>query len=895
MLRRAKAAPDYTNYLTYLLSATQQPASITLPRDSYDIARSAAAIALKNSVKTSYKTLSDGNKLYIRSSILQGLQDPSIQIRSYAGNVITEVVHQGGILSWPDLLLSLFTMIENADDKFTRATQEGATSALVKICEDNHDALDREYEGQHPMSFLLPKLLHNTASPLPKIRADCLACINVFLPDQTQVVMENLDALLKQLFSLANDVSDEVRKQLCRSLLHIAEISPESIVPNLEGIVNYTLTQQRNQDNSELALDAAEFWLCVGEDDRIVPHLRPYLTHVIPVLLEGLVYSESEILMLEDDYDNADVEDRAQDIKPIFAQAKESRALAASKGSDAAKRDDMSDGEISDDDDVGNPEDEWTLRKCSAGSLDVLATHFHEPVFEVTLPYLKENLTHKEWPYREAAVLALGAIADGCMDAVLPHLPDLTTYLLSLLQDSEPVVRSITCWTLGRYSAWAANLDEPGQLQYFVPIMDGLLQRMLDSSKRVQESATSAFANLEEKAKAGLQPYTSVIIRQFVKCFALFKDRNIVLLYDCVQTLAEHVGEQLKDPELVAMIMPPLIGRYNKVSDQSREMFPLLECLSYVATALGDSFEPFAQPIFARCVTIIHQNLEEAMRAASNPGLEVPEKDFLVTSLDMLSSMVQALDERRSAELVAAAQPSIFQLLSYCMKDDNNDVRQSAYALLGDFAVFLYPQLRPWIPSMLEVAVAQLDMSQVEYDGEETNYAVINNACWSSGEIAMRHGDGMAPWVGQLLEKLFVILVSKKVPDNLLENAAIALGRLGYGSAGAVAPHLADLTPLFLDAIARVDWMDEKAHALVGFSRVVVRNPRAVTGPLLMRLFVEMAKAPQTFGAGEDAAIDGDAGLNGISAFRQVRALSSLGWRELMDAGCCAVQVGTGV
>src|SRR5206468_1517754 len=130
-----------------------------------------------------------------------------------------------------------------------------------------------------------------------------------------------------------------------------------------------------------------------------------------------------------------------------------------------------------------------------------------------------------------------------------------------------------------------------------------------------------------EKAKAGLQPYCAVIIRQFVQCFSTFKDRNMVLLYDCVQTLAEHVGEQLKSPELVDLLMPALIGRWNTVSDQAREMFPLLECLSYVATALGGSFEPFAQPIFTRCITIIHQNLEEAIRATNNPGHDVPDKD----------------------------------------------------------------------------------------------------------------------------------------------------------------------------------------------------------------------------------------------------------------------------
>jgi hypothetical protein len=34
-------------------------------------------------------------------------------------------------------------------------------------------------------------------------------------------------------------------------------------------------------------------------------------------------------------------------------------------------------------------------------------------------------------------------------------------YLISLLDDSEPVVRQITCWSLGRYSAWASHLDDP--------------------------------------------------------------------------------------------------------------------------------------------------------------------------------------------------------------------------------------------------------------------------------------------------------------------------------------------------------------------------------------------------------------------------------------------------
>jgi hypothetical protein len=590
-----------------------------------------------------------------------------------------------------------------------------------------------------------------------------------------------------------------------------------------------------------------------------------------------MIYGEDDVLLLGGDDEDADQDDRSEDIKPTFATTKGARtAVNANGDADAAvggngvngiaRDDDMSEGEVSDDDDDededgGDPEDQWTLRKCSAAALDVIASHFHGPVFEVTLPYLKDNLGHKEWPNREAAVLALGAIADGCMDAVQPHLPDLTQYLLTLLQDKEPVVRQITCWTLGRYSSWAAHLDEAGRHQYFEPIMDGILKRMLDSNKRVQEAAASAFANLEEKAKTQLQPYCSVIIQQFVRCFASYKDRNMYILYDCVQTLAEHVGPQMQEPELVNLLMPALLNRWSKVSDQSKEMFPLLECLSYVATALADAFGPFAQPIFARCISIIHQNLEGAVLAADNPGFDIPEKDFLVTSLDLLSAIIQTLPGESGATLVSSSQPSVFEMLAYCMKDDSNDVRQSAYALLGDCAIYVFPQMQPYLPTILEIVITQLDIGQVQYDGEETNYSVINNACWSAGEIALRHKEGMQPYVDRLLEKLGTILFDQKVPNSLNENAAIALGRLGTGCPEQLAPHLAQFAPHFLNAISHVSWTDEKAHALMGFVRIVMCNPKAMEGCLL-DFFMELASAPSEFlKVGKE---------NRLLAFRQV-------------------------
>lgn len=821
----------------------------------YFQARAAAAIMLKNDVKTGYKTMPDTTKDYIKSTIILGLQDSTSQMRGYAGNVMTEIVRQGGIMGWPQVLSELITMVSNTSGNVSAQAQEGGMSALLKICEDNRKALDKQYQGQRPLGFLFPKLLELTTSPQARVRADALASMNVFIPEKPQAVTANLDTLLQQLFSLASDPSDEVRKHVCRAFVHIADIAPEKIVPHMEGLVEYMVTQQRNPENAELALDAAEFWLCVGEDENMREHLGPYLPKIVPVLLSSMVYSEDEILRLEGEEEDHEQDDRQEDIRPNFASSKSGRLTNAANGENPAAAngnvptvnddDDLSEGEIDDfdddDDEFGDPEEQWNLRKCSAAALDVLASVFHEAVFQATLPYLTDNLSHADWPNREAAVLALGAIADGCMHVVEPHLPMLTPYLITLLQDPKPVVRQITCWSLGRYSGWAAHLDQAGKQQFFLPVMDGILQKMLDNNKKVQEAAASAFANLEEKANVQLTEYCRPIVSQFVQCFAKYKDRNMFILYDCVQTLAEHVGPALRDGDLVSMLMPALIQRWNKVSDQSREMFPLLECLSYVATALGDKFAQYAAGIFARCINIIHRNLEEGAIANQTPGFDIPDKDFLVTSLDLLSAIIQALNQDDSIQLVARTS-SFFQLLAVCMNDTNNDVRQSAYALLGDCAIYVFAQLQPCLPDIMEILIEQLDVNSAHAEAEETGYSVINNACWSVGEIAMRHKEGMQPYVERLLQKMGTILFDEKVPDSLNENAAIALGRLGSGCPQYLAVHLAQIAPPFLRAIKDVAWTDEKAHALIGFMQIILANPGAMEQSLL-QFFSEMSLA----------------------------------------------------
>ena len=842
MLTQAKSSPDINNYLTYIFSSSQPPAGLPYTQVEFHGIRAAAAIMLKNNIKTGYGSIPTDSLALVRSTVPLALQDNAPTIRNYAGNVITEIVSRGGILGWPQLLPDLLALVANENGSATPEAQEGAMQALAKICEDNRKTLDKDINGQRPLSVIIPKLVDFTLNDKSKIRSLALGSINVFIPQKPQAVINSLDDFLNRLFQLANDSSADVRRQVCRAFVQIIEVRPDKLLPHLSGLVDYMLTQQRKTDDEELACDAAEFWLTVGEHEELWKELGPYLHKIIPVLLESMVYSGEDIALLEGGGDDENQDDRAEDIKPRFAKSKGVRLAANGTEQDTngqnynklnGMQDDAEEGEIeeeSDDDGIADlPDDRWNLRKCSAAALDVFAGDFRGPVFETILPYLMKNLRHQDWPLREAAVLALGAVAEGCMDVVEPHLPDLVPYLISLLDDSEPLVRQITCWTLQRYSAWAANLSTTElRSRYFEPMMEGILTKMLDRNKRVQEASASAMAHLEEKAGIMLTPYCAPIIRQFVQCFDKYKDRNMFILYDCVQTLAEHVGHGLVDNQLIDLLMPALTKRWNKVSDQSRELFPLLECLSYVATALSDSFAPFAPAIWERCIRIIHQNLQEHLAASQNPNLDPPDKDFLVTSLDLLSAIVQALDPSQSAALVSGSTPELFDLLQFCLEDPENEVRQSSYALLGDCAKGVFPQLQPALPTLMPILIKQLDLDNIIDEQVETGFSVVNNACWSAGEIAIQNGKAMEPYVPRLLQRYLDILRNDLVLRSVLENAAIALGRLGLENAATLAPHLADFSGPFLKYIDTVDYTAEKATAVKGFVAVVLANPTAM-------------------------------------------------------------------
>ena len=53
-------------------------------------------------------------------------------------------------------------------------------------------------------------------------------------------------------------------------------------------------------------------------------------------------------------------------------------------------------------------------------------------------------------------------------------------------------------------------------------------------------------------------------------------------MYDAVGTLADSVCEALNQPELIEVLMPPLLNRWNQIPDDDNGIFPLLEVNIYI-------------------------------------------------------------------------------------------------------------------------------------------------------------------------------------------------------------------------------------------------------------------------------------------------------------------------
>ncbi len=191
-----------------------------------------------------------------------------------------------------------------------------------------------------------------------------------------------------------------------------------------------------------------------------------------------------------------------------------------------------------------------------------------------------------------------------------------------------------------------------------------------------------------------------------------------------------------------------------------------------------------------------------------------------VGAVDVISSLVEGLGTSMES---LAAQVQLRDLVFLSCADDAPDVRQSGFALMGDLAKACPSHLLPTLQRCFEAACATL-----QHDALVQEYAQAGtNACWAIGELALQATpEDMAPFALPLLQCVATVLTMRlAVGKGMLENAAIALGRLALRCPQPLAQHLASFVAPWCIALRRLRDGTEKAQAFAGLCALVTLNP----------------------------------------------------------------------
>ncbi|CAE8701907.1 unnamed protein product, partial [Polarella glacialis] len=465
---------------------------------------------------------------------------------------------------------------------------------------------------------------------------------------------------------------------------------------------------------------------------------------------------------------------------------------------------------------------EWTARKAAASSLDNLANAFREQILDVVLPLVEQKLQDQSWEVQESGVLALGAIAFGCMESLVPFLPRVMDLLLKLSESPKPLVRSISCWCMARFSQWICSEYNENREQVLKSVLKSLLQRVLDKNKRVQEAGCSAFATLEEEARHQLVPYLPDIVQTLSQAFQYYQAKNLLILYDAVGTLADAVGPDLAQPGYVQAILGPLAERFEAVADNDRSIIALFECLSSLAQNLGEAFLPIVPRLVQRCMKLILNGAQAAQMWLQNPNeFEKPDREVMAASIDLLSGIVEGLQGKVSEVL---QQQNFLSVVPEVLKDTALQVKQSAFALVGDSAKHCMEHLAPFLSQILPHCAKALR--------ENSSATVSNNAAWAIGEICIKAGpefmsNYLEDVVGSLVSALHRQQQNGQRPQLLMQNVCITIGRLGTvcgPQMGKLFPEFAKVWCMVMKDV-RLD--GEKINAFQGLCNMVKANPQA--------------------------------------------------------------------
>ena len=780
-LKEFKQNPEFAMYLSYILS------NCTAEQVGGDYVRFQAGVVLKTIVSrgNNWNQLNPQIRNYVVSQIMtpSAIGDSVFNVRKTVANVLANIVSKQrqppALQTWPTLIPTLVNMMAQSAQNIPLL--DGSTQCLSLLCEDcGYDIMTND---DKPFNTMVPMLIQLSAHNDQGIRQRSLECLVNIIPLGCAAIDEHRSTLLTALSARTTDPDPIVRVSVCQALTEIVQQNLVNIVPMLGPIFQFFLNATLNDPDENVALQACTFWQMFCDNcGQAKDALRDILPQLVPALLGRMMYSDEELAGLPvDDLDDSNVPDNQRDIRPTFHTAK----------SGASNLEGDNDNEDEDEDTDTNYAETWTLRKSAASALDALAATWSNELLPFFLDPLKQLLGSGDdanWLRVESGILALGCISKGCPQ-IISYMEELYPMLLRWSSHPRPLVRKISLWSISRYTEWLlyrARKQEEAKLQgngngavdFLESTIQVYCQCMTNHTKIVQGAATSSLGVLTQQAKEDgssnlIVKYAEPMLQTCVQCLNSYQERNTILVCDTMAFVIECCRTRhdiVRSPQFLNMMMPPLIARWNNLKNaEDHSYVPLMEGMTSVAAAVGPAFEPFAPPVFQKCLEIIETAMIVVLGAevSGEDHFDYIDVDPMCVALDLIAGIAEGMGP---SCLTLLNNSNFADLLVHALKYRDLDVQQSSFGCLGEigkacpqYIIQGLPKIIPECMRAMDNATAMSSGYTAEGDDDEDDYVdadgddvtnVCNNAIWSLGEIVLKVGPGpMQSYLGPILNK----------------------------------------------------------------------------------------------------------------------------------------------
>lgn len=430
------------------------------------VARVAAGLQIKNSLTSKDPELKaqyqqrwlaiDGNaRKEIKKYVLQTLGTenyrPSSASQCVAGIACAEIP----VNQWPDLVQDLMKNMTNPQS--TEHMRESTLEAIGYICQD----IDPEHL-QENSNQILTAIIQGMRKEEPSNNVK-LAATNALL-NSLEFTKANFDKeserhFIMQVVCEATQCPDtRVRVAALQNLVKIMSLYYQYMEAYMGPALFAITIEAMKSDIDEVALQGIEFWSNVCDEEM------------------DLAIEASE----------ASEQGRPPEHTSKFYAKGALQYLVPILNQTLTKQDENDD------------DDDWNPCKAAGVCLMLLATCCEDDVVPHVLPFIKENIKHPDWRYRDASVMAFGSILEGPeLNHLKPIIIQGMPTMIELMKDPSVVVRDTTAWTVGRICELLpeAAINE----LYLAPLLQCLIDG-LGAEPRVASNVCWAFSSLAEAA-----------------------------------------------------------------------------------------------------------------------------------------------------------------------------------------------------------------------------------------------------------------------------------------------------------------------------------------------------------------------------------------------------------